>query len=97
MLPIRQRTLRPLTEAQKILFKMRTQRAREDAQLLQKAVTDVHNYCKMKADEIARQFNKKPDYVHQLIHSAAIFKPTRKPNIFNALVHQKAKEINAGA
>ena len=29
-------------------------------------------------------------------HSASIFKQTRNPNLFNALVHKKAKEINAG-
>ncbi|KAF8339460.1 hypothetical protein F5887DRAFT_889035, partial [Amanita rubescens] len=37
------------------------------------------------------------DYVHRLIHSATLFKQTRNPNLFNALVHKKAKEINTDA
>ena len=93
----RQRAYKPMTDAERISSKMRTEKSREDSQLLHDAVAEVQDYCKAKAEEIAKQFNRKPDYVYRLIHSATIFKPTRNPNIFNALVHKKAKEVNAGA
>jgi predicted extracellular nuclease len=76
---------------------MRTERSIQDKRNLHQAVANVQNYCKEQAEEIAKQFEKRPEYVNRLIHSSSIFKTTRNPNIFNALVHQKAKEINAGA
>jgi len=86
-----------MTDAERLSSKMRMARVQEEARLLNEAVTEVQDYCKTKSEEIAKRFNKKPDYVHRLIHSATIFKQTRNPNLFNALVHKKAKEINAGA
>jgi hypothetical protein len=92
----RHRALRPKTAAERISSKMRSERATEDKRNLHQAVVNVQNYCKQQAEEIAKEFEKKPEYIHRLIHSSSIFKATRNPNLFNALVHQKAKEINAG-
>ncbi|KAF8338373.1 hypothetical protein F5887DRAFT_983449 [Amanita rubescens] len=75
-------------------IKVRSERPAEGGKDLHQAVADVQNHCNQKAKEIAKQFNKKPEYIHRLIHSATVFKTTRSPNLFNALVHQKAKEIN---
>ncbi|KAF8308653.1 hypothetical protein F5887DRAFT_912336 [Amanita rubescens] len=93
--PARHRASRPKTAAEKISSKMRSERSMQDKRNLHQAVTNVQNYCKQQAEEIAKEFEKKPEYIHRLIHSASIFKATRNPTLFNALVHQKAKEINA--
>lgn len=88
---------RQMTDAEKISSKMRTGRLQDDAKLLNEAIADVQSYCRDKSEEIAKRFGRKPDHIHRLIHSASNFKQSRTPNLFNALVHKKAKEINSGA
>jgi hypothetical protein len=86
-----------MTDTERISSRMRTEQAGQDAKLLNEEIAEVQHYCQLKAEEIAKRFHKKPDYIHRLIHSATLFKQTRNPNLFNALVHKKAREVNSSA
>ncbi len=94
--PIRNRPSDRRTNAQQASAKMKAEQSGEKTKELRRRVTEVQAYCKEKAKEIGAQMSKDPDYVLKLINCASTLKPTRGPNLRNALVHKKAKELNEG-
>ncbi len=60
---------------------------------------DYTNFLEKQGDkynEIAKIHGKKPEYIRRVLTSASQVKPTRKPSLYNALVHSKGLELNEG-
>lgn len=47
-------------------------------------------------EAIAELHNTTPAYINRMVNEASVFKPTRAPNLYNALLHKKGVELNAG-
>jgi hypothetical protein len=76
--------------------KMRSQTIQDNMRKLQDDVAAVQEFCRMRACEIAKQHSKKVPYIEKLITSSSAFKPPRRVNLRNAIIHHKAKELNHG-
>ncbi|KAF8344691.1 hypothetical protein F5887DRAFT_850888, partial [Amanita rubescens] len=85
-----------LTSAQRATAKMKTQQNREKAHEMHEEIQSFHDFRETRAKEIAAKYHKKPDYIRALLNTRSIFKPTRAPNVRNAIVHHVAKEMNEG-
>lgn len=95
--PIQTRPYRPKTHAERQTEKMRTARVKESFEALQKDVRAFHMLRDKMVQELAVKFEKKEDYIRVLLCSTSTLKSTRKPNLKNAILHSKSKELNQGS
>ncbi|KAF8328053.1 hypothetical protein F5887DRAFT_898053 [Amanita rubescens] len=94
--PIRLRQYRQKTHAEHQTEKMRHERAKENNEALQAEVKAFHNLRAKMVKELAARFKKKEEYIRVLLCSSSTLKTTRKPNLKNAIIHKKVKELNEG-
>jgi hypothetical protein len=92
----RKRAERPKTTAEKETARLRSETMLENAQALQKEIKAIHGFQDQVIQELAKKYKKKEDDVRNLILSKPILKSRRAVSITNALLHQKAKELNDG-
>ena len=95
--PIRQRHHRQKTHAERQTDKMRYEHAKENNEPLQAEVKAFHNLRDKMVKELVGRFRKKEEYIRGLLFSSSTLKSTRKPNLKNAIIHQKVKELNEGS
>jgi hypothetical protein len=95
--PIRQRHHRQKTHAEQQTDKMKHERAKENNEALQAEVKAFHNLRDKMVKELAGRFRKKEEYIRGLLCSSSTLKTTRKPNLKNAIIHKKVKELNEGS
>ena len=95
--PIRTRVYRPKTHAERQTDKMRSARVKENSEALQKDVRAFHMLRDKLVQELVVKFRKKEDYIRILLCSTSTLKSTRKPNLKNAILHNKTKELNQGS
>ncbi|KAM6488896.1 hypothetical protein JOM56_001311 [Amanita muscaria] len=96
ILPIRHRPNRPKTQAERETEKMRNEKSQENAKSLQTEVRALHTFLDKAVGELSVKFKKKRSYILTLVHAKSTLKAKRKPNLKNALLHRKAKEVNQG-
>ncbi|KAF8347145.1 hypothetical protein F5887DRAFT_1072672 [Amanita rubescens] len=94
--PIRSRVYRPRTHAERQTIKMRSAQIKENGEALLAEVKAFHVLRDKLVEELAEKFRKKEDYIRVLLCSSSTLKSTRKPNLKNAILHKKAKELNEG-
>ncbi|KAF8335256.1 hypothetical protein F5887DRAFT_829706, partial [Amanita rubescens] len=92
--PIRSRVYRPRTHAERQTIKMRSAQIKENGEALLAEVKAFHVLRDKLVEELAEKFRKKEDYIRVLLCSSSTLKSTRKPNLKNAILHKKAKELN---
>ena len=76
---------------------MRYERAKENNEALQAEVKAFHNLRDKMVKELVGRFRKKEEYIRGLLFSSSTLKSMRKPNLKNAIIHQKVKELNKGS
>ena len=69
---------------------------KENSEALLKEVKDFHMLRDKMVQDLAVKFRKKEEHIRVLLCSESTLKTTRKPNIKNAIIHKKAKELNEG-
>ena len=94
--PVRHRPPRPLTHAEQETNKMRSEKIRENAKALQTDVKALHAFIEKSIRELAAKHKRKRTYISVLVHAKSTLKAKRAPNLKNALLHRKAKELNQG-
>ncbi|KAG2040314.1 hypothetical protein BDR03DRAFT_858234 [Suillus americanus] len=93
---IRPRTPPPrLSQAQKASRKIKRDQKTETAKLLHNAITIHLNDQKIKIESLTHANNVTPGYINEMINGHTKHHTTRKVQLTNALVHAKAKEMNA--
>jgi hypothetical protein len=90
------RSSRPQNAAERKAKKMRSQTIQDNMRKLQNDIVAVQEFCRMRAREIAKKHGKKVPYVERLIASSSVFRPARRVNLRNAIIHRKARELNHG-
>jgi hypothetical protein len=94
---LRPRTPPPrLTDAQKASRKIKRDQKHEAAKHLHDGVVQYLNEQRLKIEALARTHNVTSKHVNDIIGSQTNYHKSRKPQLINALVHAKAKEMNAG-
>ena len=94
--PIQSRVYRPKTHAERQTIKMRSAQIKENVEALLAEVKAFHALRDKLVAELAEKFRKKEDYIRVLLCSSSTLKTMRKPNLKNAILHRKAKELNEG-
>ncbi|KAG1855300.1 hypothetical protein F4604DRAFT_1932362 [Suillus subluteus] len=85
-----------LTEAQKASHMLKTAQNKESSKALQDAIAQfIQDYGK-KLHELVLAHHVSDDHVKNLIGLQTHYKKTREPQLHNALVHAKSKEVNEG-
>ncbi len=69
----------------------------ENAEALQKEIKALHGFQDQVIQQLAKKYKKKEADIRQLILSKPILKSKRAVSISNALLHQRAKELNEGS
>jgi hypothetical protein len=94
---IRPRTPPPrLTEAQKASRKIKMDQKKEKTKRLYDAVAEYLDEQKIKIETLSRAHSVTPKHINDIIGSQTKYRTSRKTQLTNALVHAKAKEMNAG-
>ncbi|KAG1726726.1 uncharacterized protein EDB91DRAFT_1061490 [Suillus paluster] len=86
-----------LTDAQKASQKIKRDQKHEAAKRLHDGVTKYLNEQRMKIEALARTHNITSKHINDIIGSQTNYHKSRKPQLINALVHAKAKEMNTAA
>lgn len=94
--PIRQRTSQPKALAEKETAKLQTAKMRESAKALQTEVKTLHTFLEKAINDLAKKYKKKKSYISTLVRAKSTLKAKRAPNLKNALLHRKAREVNQG-
>ncbi|KAG2124202.1 hypothetical protein DEU56DRAFT_744825 [Suillus clintonianus] len=95
---IRPRTPPPrLTDAQKASRKIKRDQRLERTKHLHDAVAEYLDAQKTKIEALSRAHHVTPKHINDIIGSQTHYRTSRKSQLINALVHAKAKEMNAGA
>ncbi|KAG1728935.1 hypothetical protein EDB19DRAFT_1939609 [Suillus lakei] len=93
---IRPRTPPPrLTDAQKASRKIKRDQRLERTKNLHDAVAEYLNAQKTKIEALSRAHHVTPKHINDIIGSQTHYRTSRKSQLINALVHAKAKEMNA--
>ncbi|KAG2742986.1 hypothetical protein P692DRAFT_20643627, partial [Suillus brevipes Sb2] len=85
-----------LTEAQKASRALKTAQNKERSKALQDAIAQFVQDHGKKLHELALAHHVSDDHVKNLIGLQTHYKKTREPQLRNALVHAKSKEVNKG-
>lgn len=85
-----------LTEAQKASRALKTAQNKERSKALQDAIAQFVQDHGKKLHELALAHHVSDDHVKNLIGLQTHYKKTREPQLRNALVHAKSKEVNEG-
>ncbi|KAG1752352.1 uncharacterized protein EDB91DRAFT_1044414 [Suillus paluster] len=92
------RTLPPrLTDAQKASRKIKRDQKIERTKHLHDMVAEYLNAQKTKIKALSRAHHVTPKHINDIIGSQTHYRTSCKSQLFNALVHAKAKEMNAGS
>jgi K+-transporting ATPase c subunit len=95
--PTQQTRVRPKpTESQKNAQKITAERNRQARVALAPDITGLVASRKQQIKELATQHNITVQHIQKLIKNTTHYKKARAPNLSNALVHMKAKELNEG-
>jgi hypothetical protein len=94
--PIRQCTSQPKSLAEKETARLKSIKMRENAKALQTEVKALHVFLEKAINDIAKKYKKKKSYISTLIHAKSTLKAKHAPNLKNALLHRKAREVNQG-
>lgn len=94
---IRPRTPPPrLTDAQKASRKIQRDQKIERMTHLHDAIAGYLDEQKMKIEALSRAHSVTPKQINDIIGSQTHYRASHKSQLINALVHAKAKEVNAG-
>jgi flagellar biosynthesis regulator FlaF len=94
---IRPRTPPPrLTDAQKASRKIKRDQRVERTKRLHDAVAEYLDEQKTKIEALSRAHHVTPKQVNDIIGSQTHYRTSRKSQLMHALIHAKAKEVNAG-
>ena len=85
-----------LTDAQKATREIAHKQKKVAAKKLDDAIKAFTEEQHSRIKELARTHNVKVEKVKDLVGVYTHYKKTRKPNLWNAIVHIKALEINQG-
>jgi hypothetical protein len=85
-----------LTEAQKASRKIKRDQNKEKTKRLYDAVAEYLDEQKIKIEALSRAHSVTPKHINDIIGSQTKYRTSRKTQLTNALVHAKAKEMNAG-
>jgi len=85
-----------LTEAQKASHALKTAQNKERSKSLQDAIAQFIQDHRKKLHELALAHHVSDKHVKNLIGLQTHYKKTREPQLHNALIHAKAKEVNNG-
>lgn len=92
--------IQPANRKKKAVDKKSREVARQILQEKQaEFVLDLEAFEGMKrkvVDELAQKHHKKPEYMEAILTNKSLYKKQRAPNIQNAKVFRKAKELNEG-
>ncbi|KAG1894803.1 uncharacterized protein F5891DRAFT_1151914 [Suillus fuscotomentosus] len=93
---IRPRTPPPrLTDAQKASRKIKRDQKREATKSLHDGISEYLDEQRVKIEVLARTHNVTPKHINDIISVHTNYHNSRKPRLINALIHAKAKELNA--
>ncbi|KAF8331782.1 hypothetical protein F5887DRAFT_894829 [Amanita rubescens] len=92
--PIRHRTSQPKALAEKETARLKSEKMRENAKALQTEVKTLHAFLEKAINDLATKYKKKKSYISTLVHAKSTLKAKRAPNLKNALLHRKAREVN---
>ncbi|KAG1902576.1 uncharacterized protein F5891DRAFT_1186221 [Suillus fuscotomentosus] len=84
-----------LTDAEKASRALKATQGKQNEKALHDAITDFIIEQSKKVGEIARLHNVTQDHVKSLLNFHTHYKKSQAPQLMNALVHAKAKELNA--
>ncbi|KAG1733255.1 hypothetical protein EDD22DRAFT_830056 [Suillus occidentalis] len=85
----------PLTDAEKASCALKAAQRKQSQKALHDAIAEFVTEQSQKIGEIVRLHNVTQDHVKNLVNFHTHYKKTRAPQLMNALVHAKAKEVNA--
>jgi hypothetical protein len=95
--PIRHRTSQPKALAEKETARLKSEKMQENAKALQTEVKTLHVFLEKAINDLAVKYKKKKSYISTLVHAKSTLKAKRAPNLKNALLHRKAREVNQGS
>ena len=94
--PTRPRTKQTENDATKANKKIRAAHRAEDKRLLNAEIKAIISARDALIHEAAKKFSVSVTHVEKAVNATSNYKPSRKPNLFNALVSEK-KEMNDGS
>lgn len=83
-------------DAQKASWKIKRDQKREATKSLYDGISEYLNEQRVKIEVLARTHNVTPKHINDIISIHINYHNSRKPQLINALIHAKAKELNAG-
>jgi hypothetical protein len=84
------------TNAQRNAQKITADRNRAARVLLAENITNLVATRTQQIEELATQHNVTYQHIQKLVDNTSHYRKPRAPNLSNALVHMKAKELNEG-
>jgi hypothetical protein len=84
------------TDAQKNAQKITTERNKQARVVLAQDITNLIATRKQQIEELATQHSVTIQHIQKLVDNTSHYKKPRAPNLSNALVHMKVKELNEG-
>ncbi|KAG1818414.1 hypothetical protein EV424DRAFT_1540101 [Suillus variegatus] len=84
-----------LMDAQKASWKIKRDQKREATKSLYDGISEYLNEQRVKIEVLARTHNVTPKHINDIISIHINYHNSRKPQLINALIHAKAKELNA--
>jgi hypothetical protein len=84
------------TDAQKNAQKITAERNKQARVVLAQDITNLIVTRKQQIEELATQHSVTVQHIQKLVDNTSHYKKPHVPNLSNALVHMKAKELNDG-
>ncbi|KAF6742159.1 hypothetical protein DFP72DRAFT_860966 [Ephemerocybe angulata] len=99
IIPPRQNPKKPLGPGEdpvavKNATALRRNETRKAAELLKAALDNLQEQQKLALEKIAEEHGRKFEHVETMFKRASLYSKKRRPNLQNALIHAKAKELN---
>ncbi|KAG1784872.1 uncharacterized protein HD556DRAFT_1250718 [Suillus plorans] len=86
-----------LTDAQKASRKIKRDQKREATKSLHDGISEYLDEQRVKIEVLTRTHNVTPKHINDIISVHTNYHNSCKPQLINALIHAKAKELNAGS